>query len=390
MFGKAIDEVSVADLQALVEARIPEGRRLEFKRDHYGRTDDAKREFAADVSAMANALGGHLLIGIEEENGIASKIVGVDSENPDALVRGITESIRASIEPPILGVRVRWMEIEATRGVLVIQVERSWSAPHRVAVARDNRFFLRDENGKHPMSVNELRRAFLFASEVEDRIRRFRSERLELLIANEGPLAVNDASPRLILHIVPQAAFTEDIQLRFDPHGTGIRPLGASGWNSMYSLDGLVTYSGPEEQFESVRAFSTLFRNGAVEAVGQVYAGERDGRRQLSLSGIEQEIAPALQHILSELQRLSVPPPYYLMLSLVGVRGHCAPTDEWRGGLSYPHRSDKMLLPELMIDEALTKVAPTAILRPLFDLMWNGFGQYGSPNYDRDGNYRLR
>ena len=52
--------------------------------------------------------------------------------------------------------------------------------------------------------------------------------------------------------------------------------------------------------------------------------------------------------------------------------------------------TDKMLLPELMIDEALTKVAPAVFLRLLFDLMWNGFGQYGSSNYDRDGNYRLR
>ena len=103
MFGKAFDEVSITDLQALVNARIPEGRCLDFKRDLYERTDDAKRE----VSAMANALGGYLLIGIEEENGIASGGVDVDAGNPNALVRGIAKSIRASIEPPILGVRVR-------------------------------------------------------------------------------------------------------------------------------------------------------------------------------------------------------------------------------------------------------------------------------------------
>jgi hypothetical protein len=31
MFEKHFDDISLADLQALVEARIPEGRRLEFK-----------------------------------------------------------------------------------------------------------------------------------------------------------------------------------------------------------------------------------------------------------------------------------------------------------------------------------------------------------------------
>jgi hypothetical protein len=45
-------------------------------------------------------INGYLLIGIEEENGFASKIMGVDAGNPDALVRGITESIRGSIAPP--------------------------------------------------------------------------------------------------------------------------------------------------------------------------------------------------------------------------------------------------------------------------------------------------
>lgn len=91
MFQKAIDAITVSDLQALVDARIPEGRRLEYKRDHYGRNDDAKREFAADVSSMANSLGGYLLIGIDEANGFASKLVGVTAENPDSLLRGITD-----------------------------------------------------------------------------------------------------------------------------------------------------------------------------------------------------------------------------------------------------------------------------------------------------------
>ena len=50
MFEKAFDEISRGDLETLVEARIPEGRRLEYKRDHYGRNDEARREFAADVT----------------------------------------------------------------------------------------------------------------------------------------------------------------------------------------------------------------------------------------------------------------------------------------------------------------------------------------------------
>jgi hypothetical protein len=59
----AFDAVTLSDIQSLVDLRIPEGRAIEYKRDHYGRTDADKREFAADVCALANAGGGDLLIG---------------------------------------------------------------------------------------------------------------------------------------------------------------------------------------------------------------------------------------------------------------------------------------------------------------------------------------
>jgi len=390
MFGKTFDDISLADLQALVDARIPEGRRLEFKRDHYGRNDEARREFAADISAMANALGGYLLVGIDDVNGIATRVVGVKAEDSDQLVRAIAEAIRTSTEPPILGTRVRWIETEIARGVLVIQVDRSWSAPHRVTVARDNRFFIRDENGKHPMGVNELRRAFLFASEVEDRIRKFRTDRIQLLIENEGPLAIELSEPRVILHLVPQASFTDGILLQFNLHETGIRPMGASGWNSMYSIDGFVTYSGPEGKFDSVRAFSTLFRNGTVEAVAKLNTREQDGRRVISLLAAERYITDAVANALQQFSQRSIPPPYYVMLSLVGVHGFCAPTNEGRSSPGYSHRTDKVLLPEFTIDNVLTRMEPASFLRPLFDLIWNAFGQRGSPSYDASGNYRHR
>ncbi len=389
IFHRPFDEISSDDLAALVEARIPEGRRLEYKRDHYGKNDDARREFAADVSALANAQGGFLLIGVAEENGIAKEIVGVDTPDPDTLTRAVADAIRTSIEPQILGFRVRWINIAANRGVLMIQVDRSWSAPHRVTVGRDSRFFLRDENGKHPMSVNELRHAFLFATEVEERIRQFRFDRLALLAANEGPLAISDG-PRLILHLVPQIAFTDGLQISYTSQRPGLCPIGSSGWSLMHSLDGLVTYSGPEERFESVRAFSTLFRDGTVEAVAQVYTGTSDEQRLIDLDGIERGVISALQNAETALIHYSVPPPYYLMISIIGVRGLAAPNNRWRTSLGYPYRSDRILLPEMVVEQSKALQAPSNWLQPPFDLLWNAFGQSGSPNYDQNGQYKGR
>lgn len=393
MFTKEFDEISLADLQSLVDEGIPEGRQMEFKCDHYGRRDEDKREFAADVSALANAFGGYLLIGIEERDGIAANVCGVTAQDPDGLVRAVSESVRASFEPPLIEFRVKWILIEGNRGVLAIKISRSWSAPHRVIVAKDHRFFIRDENGKHPMSVEELRRAFLFASEVEERIRRFRSERLEILTNNEGPLSVGkEGDCRLVMQVVPRASFTDGIQLAFRNRGSSNWPwpLGASGANSMYSLEGLVSYSGHEEGFETVRAFSTLFRNGIAEAVAKAHVGPQDSRRSISLTGVEHDVIKGLAQILDEYRTRSIPAPFTVFLSLLGVRGVSAPIDEWRGRIAYPHRSDRIMLPELVIDAVGATDMPETFLKPLFDLMWNAFGQRGSPNYGQSGQYEWR
>ena len=241
MLAKPIDDVTLADLQALVDHNIPESRRLEFKRDRYGPKNDDRREFAADVSAMANAQGGDLIIGIAEQDGAASQLVGVATADSDGLIRAITESLRNSIEPPIQELRVVWIENSPGKGLIVVRVPRSWRAPHRVTVAKDNRFFVRDENGNHPMSVDELRHAFLFGTEIESRVRSFRTERLKLLMANEGPLAIATDKPSMIVHVVPLAAITNPPQIEFEERRARIGPLGARGWNDMFSIDGLVT-----------------------------------------------------------------------------------------------------------------------------------------------------
>ena len=227
MLAKPIDDVTLADLRALVDNQIPESRRLEFKRDHYGRADRDKREFAADVSAMANAQGGDLIIGIAEQDGAASELVGVDAQSPDALKLAITESLRNSIEPPVPELRVVWIDKCPGVGLIVIRVPRSWRAPHRVTVAKDYRFFIRDENGRHPMSVDELRQAFLFGKEVESRVRSFRIDRLALLKANEGPLAVATDRPCMVVHVVPLTAITDPPQIEFEERRVGIGPLRA-------------------------------------------------------------------------------------------------------------------------------------------------------------------
>ena len=342
---------------------------------------------ASSVSAMANAFGGYVLIGVEEDKGTASEVCGIVESDPDRLTRGVSDSIRSSLEPPLLGCRVKWIPIDEDRGVLLIRIPRSDSAPHRVVVGNSRHFYLRDENGKHPMSVSELRRAFLFGAEVEERIRRFRAERTQVLVDNEGPLAVGTPDDaRLILHVIPRATFTEGLQLSFDERSAGHWPwpLGTRGADPMHCMDGLVAYAGPSGQIGTVHAFSTLFRNGIGEAVAGIYLGTKEGRTWIHLKGIEEVLSSGVRGVLREYRKRNIPAPYLILVTIAGVRGVSAAIDDRYDQIVFPYRADKVVLPEIQLESLNAIDDLDAHMKPLFDLMWNAFGHRASPYFEQD------
>jgi predicted HTH transcriptional regulator len=72
------DSIDDNDLQELIDAQVPEGLKIDFKLTNYGNSDKDKKELLKDVSALANSHGGHLVLGVEESEGVASKIVGIE------------------------------------------------------------------------------------------------------------------------------------------------------------------------------------------------------------------------------------------------------------------------------------------------------------------------
>jgi schlafen family protein len=65
MIDKPIGEISVEDVEGLRINGVPESRTLEYKRELPGGTDSDRKEFLADVSSFANAVGGDLVYGVK-------------------------------------------------------------------------------------------------------------------------------------------------------------------------------------------------------------------------------------------------------------------------------------------------------------------------------------
>ena len=75
---KPIDSLTEADLRRLANEKVSESETLDYKLEMYSQSDSEKREMLRDVSSMANARGGHILIGIREEDEVAVEVVGWD------------------------------------------------------------------------------------------------------------------------------------------------------------------------------------------------------------------------------------------------------------------------------------------------------------------------
>lgn len=195
MLHKAINTITEADLQRLVDEGQGEDLQLEFKQELPGNSDDGKKEFLKDVTAMANSSGGDIIYGIREdrsnqdEAGRAAELVGLGASGigADAAKLWMTGLLNSSVEERILGVAIRDVQLSTGGYALVIRVPKSWNAPHVVSHRNHWRFYARNSAGVYPMNVSELRAAFLLTDTLTQRLEEFRRERLREITENIYP-----------------------------------------------------------------------------------------------------------------------------------------------------------------------------------------------------------
>ena len=159
-----LEAITPEDVQKLVTDSVPEGKTIEYKQDLYN-LDASNQEYRVrqheemlkDISSFANTLGGDLVIGIREDNGVAVEVCGFEINNPDSLKLRITQIVQNGIEPR-LSFAIKSIEHSPGRSVFILRVRQNLIAPHRVAYqGRFGRFYARTSSGAHPMDTSELR-----------------------------------------------------------------------------------------------------------------------------------------------------------------------------------------------------------------------------------------
>ena len=388
-----ISAIAEADLIRLAVEGIPESKTLEYKEVLLYATDEQKREFLGDVTALANSDGGDIVFGMKAEKGAAKELVGLANLIPDDALGKIENLLRDFVQPRILGVEIRAITVNANNHALLVRAPRSFAAPHMVRHQGVTRFCGRNSNGKYDLDVHELRSAFVANESYADRLKSFRLDRINRLITGSPTVAIK-GQHYLVLHLLPVVGARPDTQiatLDFERiMGTNIlRPISSGGWGPVFNFDGLlVAAHGNDNRLYS---YVQVMRNGFLEAVDALILAQRtcnDKEPSKIIPSIawEQKLLEALPGYLKALDQLSLPPPYVLSLSLLNVKGFSMYVGPRYGDGMRPIDREHLLTEEILI-ESVTGT-PEAILRPLFDQIWNACGWRGSINYDEAGNWR--
>ena len=86
------------ELLGLITSGQEENIQLDFKRT-IDTTDKAKTELSKDVSAFANTIGGHIIIGMDEDGKATHKAAAITPLDQDSIKNGSKKSFDSRIPP---------------------------------------------------------------------------------------------------------------------------------------------------------------------------------------------------------------------------------------------------------------------------------------------------
>jgi hypothetical protein len=375
MLPSHIDAITENHINTLVDGGVRQSRTIAFKKSLNIGIDADKKEFLADVSSFANANGGYLIIGIEDNDGIAVDASGIDGFGSDEDLDKIEGIIRKGIDPPVIGLQIKSLPMSNGRNTLLLRIPCSLNRPHMVVFKGSSQFFSRNSLGKYPLDVHELRSAFISSEGLSEKIRQYRLERIDAILNKNTPILMT-GSHLVCLHLIPvdafNPAFTCDL-VQAQEHINDLRPMYSREWDHGMNFDGLLTSASGWNG--STSSYVQLFRNGVIEAVdsGMLEPHGLNGPKLLYDNVCEEMITKALDSYRTFMINYGIPTPVMVAVSMLNVQGFTMITSG--SMLNIASRSidrDHLILPDKVMKTL--EIDSSEFLRSLFDQIWHACG----------------
>jgi Putative DNA-binding domain len=389
MIDKPASLWTIEDINALMANQVAESRTLDFKQEWYPANDKGRKDLCSDITAMANTVGGKILIGIAEEDGIAARLTPVALDSFDSERLRMTQCLDANVQPRLPEPNFKRILVED--GIIaIVEVPKSWNAPHWCIHSHGAyRMMLRNSGGNSAADAQQMKEAVLQMAELPERIRQWRDKRIQCLRDPTNPLVRPgwlDAT--MVIHIIPWsfASSTNTIPVsEMLKHWTCFCPRMATGHGYKINADGIVVYSTPYEG-DGPGRYVHVMRNGCVEIVSGpiAYSKKPGGSALLGSEHFEALIIKSIEDALAGMGKLNVSLPITINTTLLSVQGV-------QMGLDPTYRSmmlgqtpmievRDLYLPELVLETRSDSLPED--LKPAFDMVWNAAGLDGSKNYD--------
>ncbi len=266
--GQPLDAWS--GLEQLIDAEVPESSTLDFKRLPYNDPNKDKQaqndELRKDVTALANAIGGILVLGMTDNDGKPGVLQSFgDLEAVEGQLRSV---IGNRIWPPIDHVQIEPVrKPSTTTGCLLVIVPASPRAPHAVEPHADKdalKYALRV--GRHTQWLQETQVADRYRNRFE--AAREQTERMAEILAD-----LRSQLPKrnwLLLGVVPDVAGQFVVSRE--------RVLEAQSWWGTRRRFGLLPplEDSPADASAGPRRVRLSHSNGTTSVASEVYAELHD------------------------------------------------------------------------------------------------------------------
>lgn len=396
MLKSKLEEITINDIKSLIENKVCENRNLEYKKELHIDNDKNKKEFLADISSFANSYGGDIIFGIEEDNEekIPCNMNGIEFENEDTLIRSVEELIRQSIQPKILNIRCKVLDLQNGRCILIIRIPRSTIAPHRIIFKNSNRFFARNSMNKYEMDVTDLREAFNSGLSLERRIEEYTENRYYEIECNKYNKLI-DGMPVFVVHYIPEESLNSGAD-KFSIHEMKkhLRTINADAFGYGYSWQVTINGVKMEHKENNKSAYAIYKDNGIIEKATTVFFRKNYKFTEVSpnitlnyLHGnfLVDKLIEDYEDVKKYYSYIGIETPIIIKCAIINGEGYTIPTHDFFDILGKIDR-DIIYIDSVLVEDLDEKAEN--VLKPIFDSIWNSCGYERCTKYDENGEFR--